>query len=693
MKLITKIIIFLIFTGSMCNGASTGDWRSTTTGGNWNTTAAWERYSSTGTWEAFGIGENIAPGFGYPNTAALGNVSILSGHTITWNAASVSCGPVTVDFGGILSHVASAGIYASLTVNGSLTIGTASNSNKGMTITGDLTVGGTGTITLVAGAANGNKHTLTIGGNLINNGSISATAVSTTFTTKTLFVFSKAGAATISSTGSAILTAFGNLNVNSGTTLDIQTPVTIGGALTSVVVVNGSITSSGNGSILYSSILGPNFLTYSGTTGQQTTGPEFNSTSASVPSLIINNSNGIKLGGDAIVRTTLSMNAGNLELNGKTITLGTSTTGTLKYTSGFITGTGTFKRWFSAGLISSDTAGTFPIGTGLNKRSIVVGGSPTKGGTISVSYIDTNTVSHPFGPSFTENSQTFVNRYDANWNITVGDSLTGSNFTIAINGNGIPGINAISDINVSAATGPAPGNYAVPTGTLIAPVVNRAGLTELTLPSTYYYSSTINSDLPVELISFISTISGRQVKLSWETRTEVNTRQFDIDRAKFSGDGSPIIWSNVGVMKAAGTTVSPIKYSYTEKNLQVGKYQYRLKMIDNNGSYRYSNIVETEIGLPSNFEISQNYPNPFNPSTKIDYQVPFDSRVILEVYYLTGQKVVELVNQDQQAGYYSVNFGSSSGRLASGIYFYRIIAKEKANGNNFLSIKKMVLMK
>ena len=114
-------------------------------------------------------------------------------------------------------------------------------------------------------------------------------------------------------------------------------------------------------------------------------------------------------------------------------------------------------------------------------------------------------------------------------------------------------------------------------------------------------------------------------------------------------------------------------------------------MIDNDGSFKYSQLVETEVALPKEFAISQNYPNPFNPSTKIDYQVPVDAKVIMEVYSITGQKVVELVNQDQQAGYYSVNFGAS--KLASGVYIYRIAATEKASGKNFSSIKKMMLLK
>ena len=90
--------------------------------------------------------------------------------------------------------------------------------------------------------------------------------------------------------------------------------------------------------------------------------------------------------------------------------------------------------------------------------------------------------------------------------------------------------------------------------------------------------------------------------------------------------------------------------------------------------------------------LSQNYPNPFNPTTKIDYQVPVDARVILEVYNIAGQKVAEIVNQDQSAGNYSVDFGSG-GKLASGVYIYRMIATEKATGNNFSAIRKMMLMK
>jgi hypothetical protein len=221
---------------------------------------------------------------------------------------------------------------------------------------------------------------------------------------------------------------------------------------------------------------------------------------------------------------------------------------------------------------------------------------------------------------------------------------------------------------------------------------NLAGNSTEITDTTQHFVTLANLTLPVERTSFVSDVSGRKVNLSWETKTEVNARQFEIDRALLNTAGSSATWSTVGVMKAAGTSVSVTKYSYTDKNLQAGKYQYRLKMIDDNGSFIYSSIESAEVAIPKDFTVSQNYPNPFNPTTKIDYQVPVDSKVVMEVYNVAGQKLFELVNKEQSAGYYTVDFGSSV-KLASGVYIYRIVASDKATGNNFSSIKKMMLLK
>ncbi|MDR3667879.1 MAG: YCF48-related protein [Ignavibacteriaceae bacterium] len=196
--------------------------------------------------------------------------------------------------------------------------------------------------------------------------------------------------------------------------------------------------------------------------------------------------------------------------------------------------------------------------------------------------------------------------------------------------------------------------------------------------------------LPVELTSLTSVSNGRTIQLNWGTKTEKNSNKFNVERKSNSAD-----WQTVGSVKASVLSNSPKKYSFTDSKLQSGKYQYRLKMIDNDGTFNYSNLIESEVALPMTFEMSQNYPNPFNPSTKINYTLPFDSKVTLEVYNITGNKIAQLVNNDQAAGYYTVDFNSSviNRNISSGVYFYRIIAFNKVDGTNFTSIKKMILIK
>jgi hypothetical protein len=231
-----------------------------------------------------------------------------------------------------------------------------------------------------------------------------------------------------------------------------------------------------------------------------------------------------------------------------------------------------------------------------------------------------------------------------------------------------------------------------PFKTTVAPYDLTTGLSsDITLLATNNVVSLSNPILPVELSSFLCSLNGRQINLNWETKTEVNSNKYEIERALVSTKDASLTWTSVGSVKAAGSSYSPKKYSFTEKNLQAGKYQYRLKMVDNDGSFKYSSIVSAEVSVPKDFAVSQNYPNPFNPTTKIDYQVPVDAKVVVEVYNITGQRVVELVNQEQSAGYYTVNFGSSN--LSSGVYIYRVVASDKATGNNFSSIKKMMLLK
>jgi hypothetical protein len=95
--------------------------------------------------------------------------------------------------------------------------------------------------------------------------------------------------------------------------------------------------------------------------------------------------------------------------------------------------------------------------------------------------------------------------------------------------------------------------------------------------------------------------------------------------------------------------------------------------------------VEYIAGLPGDYNISQNYPNPFNPSTNIEYSIPSESHVELRVYDVLGNEVATLINEQQQAGVYRVNFAADN--LPSGMYFARIKA------NQFTQVVKMILLK
>ncbi len=194
-----------------------------------------------------------------------------------------------------------------------------------------------------------------------------------------------------------------------------------------------------------------------------------------------------------------------------------------------------------------------------------------------------------------------------------------------------------------------------------------------------------DSPLPVELSSFTSSVNGRNVSLNWTTATETNNSGFDIERSSVNGE-----WTKIGFVNGNGTTSSQKNYTFSDRDLTTGKYNYRLKQIDFNGEFTFFNLSgEVNIGLPVKFSLSQNYPNPFNPSTKINYDLPVDGKVSITLYDISGREISELVNEIKTAGYYTVNFNGSN--LSSGTYFYRIVSE--GNGQSFVSTKKMMLLK
>jgi photosystem II stability/assembly factor-like uncharacterized protein len=186
--------------------------------------------------------------------------------------------------------------------------------------------------------------------------------------------------------------------------------------------------------------------------------------------------------------------------------------------------------------------------------------------------------------------------------------------------------------------------------------------------------------VPVELTSFSATAAGNNVYLIWATATEMNNSGFNIERSTNNSD-----WENIGFVPGFGTSTEPRTYSYNDAQLSTGLYSYRLKQIDFDGSFEYSDVVRVEVLNPNGYLLAQNYPNPFNPSTTIEFSVAGNEMVNLTVYNLLGEKVAELVNEVLSAGQYKVNFNAAG--LASGIYIV------KMTSGSFVESRKMNLLK
>jgi hypothetical protein len=168
--------------------------------------------------------------------------------------------------------------------------------------------------------------------------------------------------------------------------------------------------------------------------------------------------------------------------------------------------------------------------------------------------------------------------------------------------------------------------------------------------------------------------------LNWSTATETNNQGFSIERKSAKTN-----WQEVGYVPGFGTSTEQHSYSFSDDQLGAGSYSYRLKQTDFNGSFEYSDVVNVEISIPSEFSLDQNYPNPFNPTTNISYSIPLQSFVSIRVYSVTGEEVAVLANGVQTEGHHQATFDARN--LASGIYIVRMSA------GSFSSTIKMNLLK
>ena len=191
--------------------------------------------------------------------------------------------------------------------------------------------------------------------------------------------------------------------------------------------------------------------------------------------------------------------------------------------------------------------------------------------------------------------------------------------------------------------------------------------------------------VPVELTSFNAELNNDVVNLNWTTATEVNNQGFEIQRKSSKSD-----WATIGFTEGKGTTTEQTNYSFVDDisaMTQTNLY-YRLKQIDFNGDFSYSDVVNVFL-FPDDYSLTQNYPNPFNPSTLIKFSLGKTGYTTLKLYDVLGKEVAALVNGELEAGPHEVTFDASSatGGLPSGTYFYTLTS------GSYTETRKMMFLK
>jgi len=193
----------------------------------------------------------------------------------------------------------------------------------------------------------------------------------------------------------------------------------------------------------------------------------------------------------------------------------------------------------------------------------------------------------------------------------------------------------------------------------------------------------LTETVPVELLAFTASVRNSGVQLLWSTASELNNHGFEIERSINDADN----FVTVAFVDGNGSSTEVNYYSYSDQpDLNgINHLYYRLKQVDFDGTFSYSDVVSVSYDVPTSFVLNQNFPNPFNPSTRITYFAPNESFVSIKLYDFLGRELKTLVNDFKATGSYEILFDASD--ISSGTYFYTMIA------GNYSDTKKMMILK
>jgi len=312
--------------------------------------------------------------------------------------------------------------------------------------------------------------------------------------------------------------------------------------------------------------------------------------------------------------------------------------------TGSISGTGTIEGILGRFVNNSTTTLNFPLSQGVNSRAVdlTFTTAPVVSGLITASFV-------PGTPGATGLPLTegviVANKVarEGIWRLL--STVTGAEFNMSANGSGFIGVFDFQNTVLARRSGSfgawtLSGTHAVTTGSNAAPVFNRTGYNAFG-EYTMIADSNVNP-LPVNLVSFDALQVKGDVKLSWVTSSELNNKGFEIER---SIDGRNFI--KVGFVKGSGNSNSVIRYNSNDNsafaNTGVNTLYYRLKQVDFNGGFTYSNIRIVNLDRASQFEVSA-YPVPFGKEFYLSVSSVSSETATIELYDMQGKLLANKTN-------------------------------------------------
>jgi len=461
-----------------------------------------------------------------------------------------------------------------------------------------------------------------------------------------------------------------NLTIESGAL------VTLSGA--STLNIYGNLTTDGvltAGAASTVALVGPRVQTIGGNNFALFGNLTINNTFATIPNIIFNTNN-------KAVSGTLNLTNGIVNLNGYTLTVGTSaaSTGSLSRTNGWFYN-GNLQRYFGTAATSLAN-GLFPLGLSTTDyRPFALGytSAITTGGYIRVSHTGTQyTFIDPTDffdnpPTNTISVQrTSVSRWTTSRSGMTTTPVGALRFTIEAGGTSFSDPAVLTDFRLTLANSVV-GTNGTTSGTAMDPRIQRTGLTAAQLSNTFYVGTinAIATPLPISLLSFTATRKENGVDLLWKTLSEENLDYFEVERSTNGKD-----FLSLGKVKGNGTTNEQHEYRLFDEKVLLGKNYYRLKSVDFDGYTEYFNVVMVDFDGKKSFSV---HPNPsdgvsFTAETNFIPQ----NRAFIAIYSTIGSEIARYEISGE------VSTITLPVKLESGVYYAKYISLDFNSTNRVL---------